>query len=190
MERLESMKEQLMACVESQLTNLAEVDAHELGEAIDMIKDLSQTMYYCSVVKAMEASSDKETSSESSARYYTMPYYPIDEEEYWYYPKRDIDKKHGRMYYGGETRINSRESARETRDMREGRSGASRRMYMESKELHKDKDYQLKELEEYLQELSEDVTEMIEDATVEERKLLEKKLADLTNKIAQLNVKN
>lgn len=188
MERLESMKEQLMSCVESQLTNLAEVDAHELGEAIDMIKDLSQTMYYCSVVKAMETNSDE---GATNARYYTMPHYPLDEEEYWYYyPKRDIDKIRGKMYYGGEGYSKSRDSEREVHDVREGRSGARRRMYMESKELHQSQEHQLKDLENYLQELSTDVTEMIEGASLEERKLLEKKMADLANKIAQLNVKN
>ena len=40
MERLKSMKNTLMGCVESQLAHLDSVDAQELGEAVDMIKDL------------------------------------------------------------------------------------------------------------------------------------------------------
>ena len=36
----ESVREQLMAQVECQMSNLSCVDAHELGEVIDMIKDL------------------------------------------------------------------------------------------------------------------------------------------------------
>ena len=39
MERLKSMKEAFVAQVQSQLGNLANVDAHELGEVVDMIKD-------------------------------------------------------------------------------------------------------------------------------------------------------
>ena len=60
-------------------------------------------------------------------------------------------------------------------------------MYMESKELHKDKTTKLKELEQYMKELSEDIVEMISDATPEERQLLEKKVAALSTKIQQVN---
>jgi hypothetical protein len=36
------------------MDDLDTIDAKEMGEVIDMIKDLSETMYYCSIVKAME----------------------------------------------------------------------------------------------------------------------------------------
>jgi hypothetical protein len=32
---------------------LSEVDTKELGEAIDMIKDLEEAIYYCTVTEAM-----------------------------------------------------------------------------------------------------------------------------------------
>lgn len=51
--RLEQVKETLMCCVEAQLENLAEVDTEELGEVIDMIKDIEETIYYETVIKAM-----------------------------------------------------------------------------------------------------------------------------------------
>ena len=57
-------------------------------------------------------------------------------------------------------------------------------MYMESKQLHKDKAEKVKELEKYMQELSEDIVEMIDGASPEERQILEKKMTSLTNKIA------
>ena len=69
-----------------------------------------------------------------------------------------------------------------------GRSPVTRRMYMESKQLHKDKTEKVKELEKYMQELSEDIVEMIDGASPEERQVLEKKMTSLTNKIAQLNL--
>ena len=50
MERLKAMKEVFMCAVESQMYNLSEVDAEELGEVVDMIKDLEEAMYYCAVV--------------------------------------------------------------------------------------------------------------------------------------------
>ena len=75
------------------------------------------------------------------------------------------------------------------RDGREGRSGQSRRTYMETKEMHKgntpqDKQEKMKSLESYMKELSEDLTEMIEDASNEERSMLKAKLATLSQKIS------
>ena len=78
----------------------------------------------------------------------------------------------------------------EFRDEREGRSPMSRRMYMESKELHKDKTEKIKELEKYMKELGEDITEMIHDASSEEKQLLEKKLSALSSKIGSLTTTN
>ena len=46
MHRLEHMKETLISCVQSQLADIHNVDTHELGEVIDMIKDLEETIYY------------------------------------------------------------------------------------------------------------------------------------------------
>ena len=43
------MKETLMNCVQGQLGDLSSTDAKELGEAIDMIKDLSEAIYYCTI---------------------------------------------------------------------------------------------------------------------------------------------
>lgn len=54
MEELKNIKDILVEEVQSQMHNLRGVNAKELGEVIDMIKDISETMYYCSVVKAMD----------------------------------------------------------------------------------------------------------------------------------------
>ena len=54
MERLKHMKESLMNCVQGQMSHLDTVDTKELGEAIDMLKDLEEAMYYCTIIKAME----------------------------------------------------------------------------------------------------------------------------------------
>lgn len=206
MDRLKHMKEALMAQVEGQLGNLAAADTHELGEAIDMIKDLEEAIYYCTITKAME---EKDEEKKVEHHYYTT-----------YIPERDIDRDEwGRMYYpqgrdsqgrftsgnssssrggmrdGGDRRnyvefpepYYDREIPLGLRDEREGRSPITRKMYMESKELHKDKATKLKELEQYMKELSEDLVEMISDATPEERQLLEKKVAALSTKIQQVN---
>ena len=49
-EALKMMKEQLMSCVQGQLGDISKVDAHELGEAVDMIKDLAEAIYYCTLI--------------------------------------------------------------------------------------------------------------------------------------------
>ena len=54
MKRLEQMTESLISCVQGQISgNLQQVDAKELGEAIDMIKDLEEAIYYCTITKAL-----------------------------------------------------------------------------------------------------------------------------------------
>ena len=44
MERLKQMKEMLISCVQGQLSDLQNANTEELGEAIDMIKDLSEAI--------------------------------------------------------------------------------------------------------------------------------------------------
>ena len=54
MEQLKHMKETLISCVQSQMSHLDTVDTEELGDVIDMIKDLEEAIYYCTITKAME----------------------------------------------------------------------------------------------------------------------------------------
>ena len=108
--RLEYMKESLMNCVQGQLGDLASADAEELGAAIDMIKDLSEAVYYCTIVESM-SENGKEKGKEKEKE--TVMYYPM------YMPMeyaegrggqgqgqgggrrgyRDMDYNMGRMYY-------------------------------------------------------------------------------------------
>jgi len=167
------MKDTLMNSVQEQLANLKDADYHELGAAIDMIKDLAEAVYYCQIVDAMKEKSEEDyyttKSAPSSRRYYEDSYY------------RDMDKGSGRMYYTdgsmsssgrGDTSYYteySRPMTMEWHDRREGRSPNMRRMYMESKEMHSTKETSMRDLENYLSELSNDITEMIGDASPEEK---------------------
>lgn len=190
MDQLKTLKEQFLAQVQGQMGNLAKVDTKEMGEVIDIIKDLSEASYYCAVTEAMkEAKEDKEKYPQM---YYT-PYLPY-EKSYVHNPyiDRDMDIREGRRYYGEgmpDSQGGVRNYSRETypmaiRDYREGRSPMVRKNYMESKELHMDKSKQMKELEEYMKELSTDISEMIEIATPEEKQILKQKLAQLMGIIA------
>lgn len=214
MEQLKNMKQTLVSCIQGQMTHLDSVDTKELGEVIDMVKDLSEAIYYCTITEAMEGK-EKGGEKEQHHHYYT--------ETYNY---RDMDRSNGRMYYnempmdynmngrayynqmpttyatngsssssnsGGNSSSSSNGGSRNftemaypmMRDSREGRSPMSRKSYMESKEMHQPKTTQMKELEKYLQELSSDITEMIQDASPEEKSFLEKKISTLATKINQ-----
>ena len=87
------------------------------------------------------------------------------------------------MYFTDSSQPTHSSYPSEFRDVREGRSPISRKMYMESKEMHKGTPQQMKELEKYIQELSQDVIEMIKDATPEEKVMLQQKLSTLATKI-------
>lgn len=52
--RLIAMIEKLADCIEPQFNNLEEVDCCELGEAVDILKDLEETLYYHTVTEAMK----------------------------------------------------------------------------------------------------------------------------------------
>ena len=58
------MEEQLIAEAEKQFECLEEVCTKELGEVIDMIKDLKEAIYYETVTKAMEGDSWKTEKSD------------------------------------------------------------------------------------------------------------------------------
>lgn len=210
MENLKKMKECLVGVAESQVYgNMDKVNAQELGEVMDMIKDLSEAVYYCTITESMEKQAKEERG----------------ESRYMYDPRMDEHYRPGTMYARGGSGMggnssnggsrnysdgmirryddgqtsysmydDGRASARYhepmpygyreamMRDPREGRSGERRKMYMEGK-MYKDKTKQMQELESYMQELASDMTEMIQDASPEEKQLLQSKLTTLAAKM-------
>ena len=182
------------------------VDTCEMGKVVDMMKDLSEAMYYRELTKTMQDYDPDEVMEmferygDGSRRYYDHyryadgrfapkgrgtyrrgyeepPYYHMTPEMY----HRDMDRDMGRMYY-------TETSSSGMRDAREGRSGMSRRTYMENKELHKantqqDKEAKVRDLNTYMTELANDMTEIINDATPEEKTVLRNKLSALVTKI-------
>jgi hypothetical protein len=194
------------------------VDTKEMGEVVDIIKDLAEAEYYAKISKAMDESEYGEDYDymgayddmrkgyrgqprDSRGRYmsrrggrrgYEEPMYhmPLDVyKDYSAEELRDMDRHTmGRMYYtdnanGGSMATRMQGGMNGERDNREGRSGMSRRGYMEAKEMGKEKGEKMKELEKYMKELSEDVTEMIGDASPEEKAMLKSKMQTLLQKI-------
>lgn len=54
MYRAKMLKECLLSKLTEQMSNLECVDAKEMGEVVDMVKDLAEMEYYCAVTKAMK----------------------------------------------------------------------------------------------------------------------------------------
>lgn len=215
-ERLKHMKETLMCAVEMQLCELGEVDTKELGEAIDMIKDLEEAIYYCTVTEAMKGNGPEmefemkkgghhQEGSGDSRMYYNgnRSYMPYSDNGMMYADNGRNRREDGTFYAdsgsrsyaggnsmggngGGSSGTSYMDGGMMYRDEREGRSYNSRRMYMEAKDMKRDKATQLRELEKYMQELSQDITEMIADASPEEKAYLEKKITALASKIGQM----
>lgn len=227
LEPIKEMCKKLEEAVKHELSKgIENVDAKELGEVVDMIKDLYEAKekivkacYYKGVLEAMEEHDFEDEGEiedegrrgyrgqrrDSRGRYMSrrgyesrmMPDMDYDEME----RMRDYDRESGKMYYssgnmGGSSSMGGSQSSGSMgsqggtrgysdggRDSREGRSGQSRRGYMEAKEQGKDKQQKMKELEDYMKELSTDVTEMIEGASPEEKSMLKNKMQVLMQKI-------
>ena len=206
--QLEQMKDSLMCCVQPQIMgHLEQVDAKELGEAIDMIKDLSEAIYYCTITEAMKGEEKEKKNKEDEMHYYrnVMPYPSYQRMSPAYY-------EDPRMYYDGNRGGNRGSSSNGNssgnsqggnrgyteyyhdpanptqdpammRDHREGRSGIRRKSYMEGKQMHREKTKQIQELDAYMQELTTDLVEMIQDASPEEKQMLQQKISALATKI-------
>lgn len=183
MKRLEQMKETLVACVENQLCNLSQVNTQELGAAVDMIKDLEEAIYYCTITKAMNEPQHKGMMMPQEQHHQQEPKY------------MNGDGRMYRAYYGNDKMYNSSSSSSNyngtmpmymngMKDPKEGRSPMYRAMYMTSKEINgADSSKHMKELEDYVQELTEDIMEMIEGASPEEKQILRQKISTLSTKI-------
>lgn len=201
--RMHDMIEKLTECTKSQFDKgLESVDTCEMGKVIDMIKDLAEAMYYRTLTKTMDESEDEEIlkmfdrygrdkrfydhyryedgrfapkGRGTYRRNYDEPMWHMTPEMY-----RDMDREpYGRMYYTEPTHMH---------DSREGKSGMSRRTYMDTRDAHKantqqDKEAKMHDLEAYMRELSDDLTELIADMIPEEKNLAKSKLSTLVSKM-------
>ena len=176
-------------------------------EAMDEAEDSEEAMKYIEMYEDYPRKGYRGQPRDSKGRYMSrrgyesrmMPeMYDYSDMEYM----RDMDRDYGKMYYtdgmngssrGGSSSGMSNGGSRGysqggNRDSREGRSGQSRRSYMESKEMHKDnspesKQEKMKSLEDYMKSLAEDVTEMVNDMSQEEKSLMKQKMQVLMQKI-------
>lgn len=92
MEKLKQMKEALVGCVQTQVYgNMEKVDAKELGAAVDMIKDLSEAIYYCTITEAMEK--EEKEGKENGKGQHGMMYYNQRMMPMYHYPMEYYDPR-------------------------------------------------------------------------------------------------
>lgn len=169
MKHLIKIKKQLVDCVEEELSQgLCSVDTHELGEVIDMIKDLDEAIFYCIMGHHQLEKDEAATTALQHCCHCDGVEIEEEPEEHTF-----MKKEHMAATY-------------DAHDEKEGHSYKKRKAYLEAKERNSDKIVQMKELEEYMKDLSMDITDMIKDASTEERQLLEKRIQSLATKISQV----
>lgn len=103
MKKLHALEEALVSVLECQMGNLENVDAKEMGEVVDMIKDIEEAKYYCSVVKAM---------NDSTTSYFNKPH-KIEP----YYQEKEIcdswDEKEGKSHRSRKIYMEAKETHQE-----------------------------------------------------------------------------
>lgn len=152
-------------------------DSGKIMDMIEMYEDYPDRRYYDHYRYSNGRFAPKGSGTYRRG-YEEPPYYHVMPREYHDYSDmenmRDMDRNRGRMYYADKHS--------------ESRYDRAKRMYTESKELHKgntpaDKDQKMKDLEGYFKEISDDITGMIVDASPEEKAMLRTKLTTLAGKV-------
>lgn len=205
--RMYCMIEKLAECAEKQFDNgIESVDTAEMGQVTDMLRDLSEAMYYRTLTKAMDDSEPEEIMEmferygDGGRRYYDHyryadgrfapkgrgsyrrgyeepPYYHMTPEMYRDMEnRRDMDRSNGKMYYS------------EPMSNMESSYDRAKRNYTETKDLHRnntqqDKEAKMRSLEEYFREISSDITGLVADMTPEEKTMLKAKVSALATKL-------
>lgn len=208
-ERIHKMQECLTEKAVSEFEKgIENVDTSEMGEVVDMIKDLAEAEYHSIISKAMKKADEEgeeydkellrslkaEYGEESGRRYYDQYRYAngrfapkgkgtyrrgYEEPPYYHmYPEAEHMRDIDRDY--GKMYY--------TEPMSESNYDRAKRNYTETKEMHKantpeDKEHKMKSLDSYTKELASDITGMVADMSAEEKNLLRTKLSTLVSKI-------
>lgn len=205
--RMHEMIECLSECAKHEFSKGVEnVDTCEMGKVTDMLKDLSEAMYYRTLTKVMEESENDEIMEMfdrygDGRRFYDHYRYAngrfapkghgtyrreYDEPPY-YHMTPEMYREHDPKYYRDMDKSDGKMYYTEPMKAM-SRYENAKRGYEESKQIHRDntpddKQAKMKDLENYMKELSEDVAKLITDATPEEKSVVKNKMQVLMQKI-------
>lgn len=206
MERLKSIKSTLVSLVETQLGDVEHTDAKELGEVVDMIKDLEEAMYYCAIVEAMEKSKEEgqEDISVRSRMGYTE-HFPhgeynwdtMDWRPYYYYTQSG--RGSANQYGGSGSRSTSSRMGYNENEMmgysdsgnsgnggsQSGSNSSGQTAYYGGPTYYytENKPTDVNEVSKYLSELSDSLPHMMEKASPEDKKMISEKLQQINTKV-------
>lgn len=208
---IHEMVEKLTECAKSEMDKkgIEEIDTEEFGKVTDIIKDLSEAMYYRTLTEAMKEAEYGEDydyrgafdeyerkgyrgqpRSKTSGRFMRRgdgrrSYMPMMRDYDWdnMQMDRDMDREHGKMYYTEPMTMHN-----DNQTHSESRYDRARRGYEESKAMHKsgsveDKKKNMESLEHYMKELSEEMAELIESMDASEKTMVRSKLQTLAQKV-------
>lgn len=205
--RMHCMIEKLSECAKSEMeSGIENVDTCEMGKVVDMMKDLSEAMYYRTLTKAMDESDTEEIMEmfdkygDDGKRYYDMWRYKSGrfapkgrgtrrgyEEPPYYHMNPDMYREHDPEWYRDMDRKDGKMYYTEPITM-ESRYDKAKRMYTETKAKHnsgsvEDKQLTLKEGEKMLNVIIDELMEMVSDATPEMKNMIKTKGMSAMQKI-------
>lgn len=97
--RLMAMKQNLASAIEAQLCNIGEVDCEELGCAVDMLKDLEEALYFCTITEAMNGEGKGKGNVEIEYEHKKNGHSQMNGSDQMYYPM--YANGGSQMYMGG-----------------------------------------------------------------------------------------
>ena len=174
MEKLKEIEQCLISQLQTQMSDLKKVNAKELGEVTDAIKDIEEAIYYCSIIEAMDKSKEEKEERPMNISYYMEGGNGKGNDVHHYVPYME--------YAPYMMRDDKWRDEHLLKNYNDSRSYYSRRMYMENRKIGDDQK-SMKELEHYMKDLADDITEMIEKSTLEEKQVLSNKLSQLAQKV-------
>ena len=205
--RMHEMIEKLSEAAECEFSKgIENVDTCEMDKVVDMMKDLSEAMYYRTLTKAMQESDTEEIMEmfdkygDDGKRYYDMWRYKSGrfapkgrgtrrgyEEPQYYHMTPDQYKEHDPEYWRDLDRKDGKMYYTEPITM-ESRYDKAKRMYTETKAKHnsgsvEDKQLTLKEGEKMLNVIIDELMEMVSDATPEMKNMIKTKGMSAMQKI-------
>lgn len=201
MDKLMEMKKKIEFMVEEELAK-GKASAKELGEAVDMIKDLAEANYYCKITEAMEKPENKYgVNYDYTGRFGYMPldYHMNDDIEpiQWnglLTGTRLMDRRGYTGQVGGNMGNRNSSNYRSSGNMSGGmnrssnnsRYGYSHDDYMTKMDMYDHTNPEMKQkrkelIDERIDELSDMLTDTIEKMTPEEKQMWKVKMNKLIN---------
>lgn len=168
-EKLTKIAEKLEEKMLMALENIESADTHEVYEVADIIKDMYEAQYYCSIVEAMEKDGeeygetyDYKGKMYGGNRYNRSRRMMFTEPEY-------MDMQNTRMYSNNGTNNNNMGM----------RSNNSRVHYFDTKTRTSDVKQKNEAMEKYLTDIAMEVSEALQNASPEEKTFAKTKMINL-----------